>query len=459
MESINSTQIPGFTTTWGNWEESWDTEDLLIAIWDCVWFIFVILPVFIITIISNPFAKHKPVDSERKLASILGNPKRAKISTSLKSPKMSNSGKNTSTSVELSANASSTTTKVNLPLSPTVSHNNQLSVSVASFNTSVGSNDSGNDTGNNSNSKKRSVQRSKNRIGNGKEDLSTWRLGMATSIMFVSRQFTSCLSWLSWIITLDYREWSSISFMCDFIVTILNAFSVWLLYLYFIWRLYRLYNGEATANIISKYNIRIYIVLFLINLGLLGSMLVPTYTWIWWDSLLISRSHIVGIILELIMVVWISILFSKPMIVLSAKSHRLRSNITHFKKSDNNNDSNSDNSNKNNIKMIQDKLLNLSTKLLVLSGIAFGSTIIAKLFIIVGYEYCYYQANDSTCWVIFVSFALWPIDAFTNILCIFFAFKHGTKYYYKFCGKLHKCVLFSCVAKCFHKSLDTSQSK
>ena len=342
-------------------------------------------------------------------------------------------------------------------------------------------------TGHQSKSKSKSKSIPKEKVEK-KEDVISWRFGLTAATLFYLRTFDNSMVWITWICTYNY-DVTSPSYIFDVLLQFINAFAVSSLYLYFILRLYTLYSD----GVIVQYSNKIYIVLVIFNIGLFVSMLLLCTSWIWWDVTIYARANLGALFCEAIMAISLGVLFSKPLIKLSAKIHGTdkfkgirnnncnNNNITVNKNSDIEIESDSspsavagdddaanaslkepetrvDRSRSMIDRMKNDKLLNLSTKLLILSGIALGSTTVLKIMNFSAYEYCANVDGDKECWFVYVSYTLWPLDASLNIFCILCAFKNGNKYYVKVCDKIHQFVLFSWVAKYFDKEVERSQT-
>ena len=104
--------------------------------------------------------------------------------------------------------------------------------------------------------------------------------------------------------------------------------------------------------------------------------------------------------------------------------------------------------NQNHYKYQNDKLLQLLSKLTILSGIALGTTAFTRLSIVISYSICHQE-----CTLIFVSYATWSIDTFMNIFCILCSFQKLDKYYQKYCNKLNKHVLNHIISNTVDKQL------
>ena len=323
-----------------------------------------------------------------------------------------------------------------------------------------------------------------------KEDVLSWRLGFTAATLFFLREFVNSMVWITWISTYDYDS-TSACYIFDVLLQFVNAFAISCLYLYFILRLYKLYSN----GVIVQYSNKIYIGLVAIDIGLFVSMILLCTSWIWWDVAIYARANLAALFCEFIMAISMGVLFSRPLIKLSAKTYGMdkfsaggksvdsinsgaagggnSSDVNDMsdiddagspvgsshklKKSSVSTTSSRDRSETTIDKMRKDKLLNLSTKLLILSGIALGSTTIFKIMNFSAYEYCA-NVGDAECWFVYVSYSLWPLDASLNIFCILCAFKNGNKYYMKICHKLHEFVLLTCVGKYFDKEVERTHS-
>ena len=150
--------------------------------------------------------------------------------------------------------------------------------------------------------------------------------------------------------------------------------------------------------------------------------------------------QIPALVCETVMAIYISHLFSKPLIKLSAKSKSIDNDVK--------------NGNLDKIKndLGKNKLIHLSTKLLLLSGISLGSIVIVRFVIVVAYPYCN-ATSDGECWLVYVSYSGWAVDSLINIVCLFLAFKNGKIYYDKCCQKLHDYLVSQCVFKYYAKKV------
>ena len=144
---------------------------------------------------------------------------------------------------------------------------------------------------------------------------------------------------------------------------------------------------------------------------------------------------------EVFMVVTISYLFSKPLIKLSAESQSVQ-----FR------NGNDIDENKIEQHLKENMLINLATKLLVLSGIALGSTLIMRIIIMAAFPYCE-AIGDLECWAVYVSYAAWPVDTLINIVCLLLTFKNGKIYYDKYCQSCHGCIISKCLAKYYARKV------
>ena len=191
---------------------------------------------------------------------------------------------------------------------------------------------------------------------------------------------------------------------------------------------------------IASYNLRVYIILILIDFILFVILIFALYFFMYHDFDLYVYMQIPALVCETTMAIYISYLFSKPLIKLSAKSKSIDKDVK--------------NGNLDKIKkdLAKNKLIHLSTKLLLLSGISLGSIVIIRLIIVVAYPYCN-AISDGECWLVYVSYGGWAIDSFINIVCLLLAFKNGKIYYDKYCQKFHDFLMSQCVVKYYVKKV------
>lgn len=205
---------------------------------------------------------------------------------------------------------------------------------------------------------------------------------------------------------------------------------------------------------IASYSTSIYVVLLFIDVILFVSLIFSFYGYVYPDIDagfdLYVNMQIVALFCETILAIAISYLFSKPLIKLTAKTQSMQKHST---------DKDSNGTENVNIdELLGNKLIKLSTKLLILSGISLGSTVLVRLLIIIAYPYCA-STGDLECWFVYISYIGWPLDSLINIVCLLLAFKNGQIYYDKYCTKLHYFTVSKCVAKYYTKKVGKYANK
>ena len=321
-----------------------------------------------------------------------------------------------------------------------------------------------------------------------------WRLGFCACIFYYLREFADVLCWVTYIIQLNDCQLSP-SWYFDTINEFCNILNDTLLYQFFIYRLYMVHGKYSTNNI---YNQRVYYFLLTINFVNFLALGVEWYALTFVSttfSFLSNNSDItlyiiceaVSLFCEIILVCTITKLFLNPLIIMSAQKAYLHgSSVIHARGSNGvninidseksndfsvininsdskiNSDINGNNSKrkayvgKDVYKCSPDDIANelplvLSTKFLILSVFALGSSVVCDLISIAAYHYCL------DCWLKYLSWGTWTIDASINILCITCAFKTGNKYYEKICVRcinIHEYVLQKVIGNAVNKKVD-----
>lgn len=215
-----------------------------------------------------------------------------------------------------------------------------------------------------------------------------------------------------------------------------------------------MHHNTIVGGMIASYSTRTYVGLLFVELILFVSLIFSFYGYVYAGFDLYVYMQIIALVCETILAIAISYLFSKPLIILTVKTQNMS-------KSANSTNVNKDNSKENvdiNInKLMENKLIKLSTKLLILSGVSLGSSVLVRLTIIIAYPYCE-STGDLECWLVYLSYIGWPLDTFINIFCLLLAFKNGQIYYDKCCTKIHDFIVTKCVAKYYTKKLKQNKT-
>eukprot|EP01084_Bolivina_argentea_P277511 473793_1 len=234
-----------------------------------------------------------------------------------------------------------------------------------------------------------------------------WILGFTSCLFIYIRDWGGVMAFITWLCTYEYHSLSP-SYLSDIVLFICWMFGGAFLYLFFIYRLYIVYNAQNQP--IVAVNGYWYILLLTLNFIYFCSMFIICIGWIIFNRKLYVIGHSLCLVLEVIMYCIILILFSKPMLDLQTASNKDKNTQV-------------------------DCILMLLTRLNILSSVALLTTIIKRIFDIISMSYCPDECNLTS-----INYSLLDVDSFFNIFCILCSFNYGTKYYNKYCMRLHRFV-------------------